>query len=203
MENLNPMQTKTILHLCADLGTDSRPYKDAGYNVICIGKDIGVENYHPPENVYGIIANPVCTMLSWCRTNAKTPRNLREGMFLVNHCLRIIWESQYNLPTPNSKLTGLKFWVMENPARGFLYQFLGRPIEKYQPYEYGDDYKKETALWGNFVMPPRNPIVCTKPKFDQLATKEIHYVGNEHLTRTERRSISSPKFVNAFFKVNQ
>ena len=24
---------KTILHLCADLGSDSKPYRDAGYNV--------------------------------------------------------------------------------------------------------------------------------------------------------------------------
>jgi hypothetical protein len=33
---------KTILHLCADTGSDSKPFKDAGYKVICVGKDIGV-----------------------------------------------------------------------------------------------------------------------------------------------------------------
>lgn len=194
---------KTILHLCADMGTDSQPYADAGYNVLRIGKEIGVENYYPPNNVYGIIANPVCTMLSWCRTNAKAPRDLREGMFLVKECLRIIWEAQYNLTTTNSKLTVLKFWVIENPSRGFLPQFLGKPAAKYQPYEYGDNYKKETALWGNFVMPPKTPIECTAPKFDQLKTKDIHYKGNEHLTRKERRSICSPGFAKAFFKANQ
>ena len=47
---------KTILHLCADLGSDSRYYQlDNDYEVIKIGKEIGVENYHPPKNVYGII----------------------------------------------------------------------------------------------------------------------------------------------------
>ena len=194
---------KLILHLCADIGTDSQPYADAGYNILRIGKDIGVENYYPPNNVYGIIANPVCTMLSWCRTNAKTPRDLKEGMFLVKECLRIIWESQYNLTTKNSKLTVLKFWVIENPARGFLPQFLGKPAAKYQPYEYGDDYKKETALWGNFNMPKKTPIICTKPKFDKLSSKEIHYEGNEHLTRQERRSICSPGFAKAFFEANR
>ena len=51
---------KIILHLCADTGSDSSPYQDAGYDVRCIGKAIGVENFHPPENVYGIIANPPC-----------------------------------------------------------------------------------------------------------------------------------------------
>ena len=200
------MNRKIILHLCADMGTDSQPYTDAGYDVRLIGKDIGVENYHPPPNVYGIIANPVCTMLSWCRTNAKVPRDLEQGMFLVRHCLRIIWECQYRLPNPNSKLTTLKFWAIENPAKGFLYQFLGRPVATYQPYEYGDDYRKQTALWGNFNIPPKLPPLlqkCSKPKFDKLLTKEIHYEGNEHLARKERRSICSPAFAQAFFKSNR
>ncbi|MCP4354564.1 MAG: hypothetical protein GY793_02800 [Proteobacteria bacterium] len=197
------MEDKIILHLCADIGSDSKPYREAGYDVRLIGSDIGVENYHPPENVYGIIANPVCTMLSWCRTNAKTPRNLEEGMFLVKECLRIIWESQYKLLKPNSKLTTLKFWMIENPSRGFLYQFLGKPLLKFQPYEYGDTYKKETAIWGNFNIPKKTPIDCNAPKFDQLASKDIHPEMFGKLTRTERRSMCSPGFANAFFKANR
>lgn len=39
---------KIILHLCADIGSDSKPYLDAGYDVRMIGKNIGVENYQPP-----------------------------------------------------------------------------------------------------------------------------------------------------------
>ena len=36
---------KNILHLCADLGSDSWYYQqDEKYNVICIGEEIGVEN---------------------------------------------------------------------------------------------------------------------------------------------------------------
>lgn len=56
---------KTILHLCADLGSDSKYYQlDPEYQVILIGESIGVENYIAPENVHGIIANPVCTEFS-------------------------------------------------------------------------------------------------------------------------------------------
>ena len=33
---------KTIIHACVDTGSDSKPYKDAGYEVILVGKDIGV-----------------------------------------------------------------------------------------------------------------------------------------------------------------
>jgi len=43
------MLNKIILHLCADIGSDSKPYQDAGYDVRLIGRSIGVENYHPPE----------------------------------------------------------------------------------------------------------------------------------------------------------
>jgi hypothetical protein len=52
---------KTILHLCADTGSDSKPYQLNGYNVILVGSAIGVENYEPPEDVYGVFANPPCT----------------------------------------------------------------------------------------------------------------------------------------------
>ena len=197
------MKDRIILHLCADIGSDSAPYKKAGYKVICVGKDIGVENFKGFKGVHGIIANPVCTHLSWCRTNAKTPRDLEQGMFLVKHCLRIIWECMYELPNKNSKLTTLKWWFIENPSRGFLRQLLGIPAFVFQPYEYGDNYKKETALWGNFIIPSKKPIVCTQPKFDKLKTKEIHGKYYGKLTREERRSICSPGFAQAFFKANK
>ena len=46
------MTKKVILHLCADTGSDSWPYqKDPDYEVILVGKDIGVENYHQPSPV--------------------------------------------------------------------------------------------------------------------------------------------------------
>lgn len=147
-------QNKIILHLCADLGTDSQPYRDAGYNVICVGKDIGVENYHPPENVYGIIANPPCTHFSIARACAKTPRDLREGMRLVKECLRIIWECQYRLKE-GKRSCELKFWCIENPATGMLKYFLGNPTYQYCPSEFGAEYTKRTALWGYFNAPPQ------------------------------------------------
>ena len=71
MEN----KDKIILHLCADVGSDSIYYQRNGYDVRCVGRKIGVENYHPPKGVYGIIANPPCTHFSIARTCAKTPRD--------------------------------------------------------------------------------------------------------------------------------
>jgi site-specific DNA-cytosine methylase len=198
------------------MGTDSKPYKDAGYNVICVGRKIGVENFHPPKNVYGIIANPPCTEFSFAKTNSKYPRDVRRGMNLVYHCLRIIWECQYDLPTPLAKRTTLKFWCLENPF-GLLRRFLGKPALIYSPHEYGDFYQKRTCLWGFFNEPRKNPTkifakdyihtIGTKgkhlKKFDSLLSKEIYpdYYGK--LTRQERRSICSEKFAKAFFKANR
>ena len=136
-------QKKIILHLCADLGSDSRYYQlDDDYEVIKIGQEIGVENYKPPENVYGVIANPPCTEFSTaqCFTHKG---DLDKGMELVNHCLRIIKECNP------------KFWVVENPAKGRLKEKLGKYKYSYQPWQYGSPWTKLTALWGSFNMPEK------------------------------------------------
>jgi hypothetical protein len=131
---------KTILHLCADIGSDSYIWQQNGYNVIKVGKDIGIENFSYSDNVYGIIANPPCTEFSTARANGKA-RDPQKGMELVNHCLRIVKECNP------------KFWVIENPAKGALKDILGPPKFKYQPWQFGSPWTKETALWGKFVIP--------------------------------------------------
>lgn len=134
---------KTILHLCADLGSDSKFYQlDDAYNVIMIGEEIGVENYTPPANVHGIIANPVCTEFSTANGFHKQ-RDYDKGMEMVHHCLRIIEESN---PV---------WWVIENPANGRLKDYLGKPKMVYQPWEFGSPWTKKTSLWGNFNVPER------------------------------------------------
>jgi hypothetical protein len=147
--------SKLILHLCADIGSDSQIYRDNEYTVKLVGADIGVENYHHPKNetVYGIIANPPCTQFSIARTIAKTPRNLYEGLFLVNSCIRIIHEIICNQYDQSKRSMPLKFWYIENPYTGFLKWFLGKPSYIFSPDEFGDDYTKKTALWGIFNEP--------------------------------------------------
>src|SRR3972149_1405558 len=123
---------KIILQLCADTGSDTKPYSDAGYTVILVGKDIGVENYHPPNNVYGIIANPVCLEFSTARANGKA-RNPDEGMFLVKECQRIISECN---PV---------FWVTERGPRGAVRPYRGRRASQGQRPQYGGPWTKHTA----------------------------------------------------------
>lgn len=202
---------ETILQLCADTGSDTKPYKDAGYNVILIGKDIGVENYHPPKDVYGIIANPVCLEFSTARSDGKA-RNPDEGFKLVKECLRIIDECD----------DSLKFWVIENPARGVLKDYLGTPQFTYQPWEYGSPWTKHTALWGKFNIPhkkytkwedvPKIPELYTRPNRGKPSLAFMHKSHKKFIREfdcfevdsdMEFRSLCSQKFAQAFYEVNR
>lgn len=202
---------KVILHLCADLGSDSRYYQlDDNYEVIMIGEKIGVENYHPPKNVHGVIANPVCTEFSTAK-GFDHYGDLESGMFLVNHCLRIIKECNP------------KWWVMENPAKGRLKEVYRPFNHKYQPWEYGSPWTKETALWGNFVMPkaiyqkwddvPKNDKLYIRPTRSKPSLAIMHKSAKEIIPEFEwakdlinddmsLRSMCSQGFAKAFFEAN-
>ena len=200
---------KIILHLCADLGSDSKPWLDAGYTVICVGKEIGVENYHPPEDVYGVIANPVCTEFSIAK-GYHLEGDYDEGMFLVNHCLRIIEECNP------------KFWVIENPGTGRLKNFLGKPQFTYQPWEFGSPWTKKTSLWGKFAIPdklynnwedvPKNPNLYVRPGRGKPSLAFLHKSAIKFIPEFSEfevdddmsfRSLCSQAFAKSFYEANK
>lgn len=200
---------KIILDLCGGTGAWSDPYKEKGYDVRVITlPDYNVCSYHPPKNVYGVLASPPCTQFSIARNDktAKKPRDLQKGMKIINACLRIIHECLYD----NYRKDGLKFWCLENPATGYLKKFIGKPAMIFEPYEYGDPYTKSTALWGMFNEPKKAPI---KPIYGSMVKyasnfKELKPVAEEYRkklgvdARTIRRSITPSGFAKAFFESN-
>ena len=203
---------KTILHLCADIGSDSRFYAlDENYEVIRVGEKIGIQNYVPDRPIHGIIANPVCTEFSTAKGFHKH-NDIEKGMFLVNHCLRVI---EFSKP---------KFWVIENPMNGVLKDVLGPPKAVYQPWEYGSPWTKKTALWGEFNMPeaifnsydavPKIDSLYVRPGRGKPSLAFLHksaiynipefefaipYVKND----SDFRSLCSQKFAEAFYRCNQ
>lgn len=202
---------KLILHLCADVGSDSQPYRDNSdeYEVVCIGKEIGIENYHSYKTVYGVIANPVCTEFSTARSTGKA-RNPEAGLFMVRECQRIISEAKP------------KFWVIENPARGVLKDYLGKPTFEYEPWWYGSPWTKRTALWGAFNIP--KPIYSKwedVPKLDGLYQRpgrgkpSLAFMHKSHIKFIPEfkcftvsddmsfRSLCSQKFAQAFYACNR
>lgn len=206
---------KTILQLCADTGSDTKPYKDAGYDVILVGSDIGVENYHPDRPIHGIIANPVCTEFSAAaRDNGiwkkKRTRDLGDGLRLVRECQRIIEEAK---PA---------WWAIENPATGKLKEFLGSPTLTYEPWHYGSPWTKKTALWGTFTPPqriynnwedvPKIDGLYARPGRPKPSMAFLHKSAYNLIPEFQQlpkprsdmefRSLCSQKFAQAFFEAN-
>jgi hypothetical protein len=210
---------KIILDLCGGTGSWSRPYVEAGYDVRLVTLPDGdVRTYQPPKNVYGILAAPPCTMFSFARTNAKKPRDLKEGMEIVRACFNIIWSFMEVQQDTGKKTLPLRFWALENPYHGFLPQFLGKPAMTFNPWEFGDMYKKKTAVWGNFnepkraiverggqlysISPKQEHIEKSMVKFDKMASKDIHPEAFGKFDRQTRRSITPAGFATAFFNAN-
>lgn len=203
---------KIILHLCADIGSDSLFYQlDSDYEVIMIGEEIGVENYNPPKNVHGVIANPVCTEFSTAKGFHKEC-DITTGMVLVDHCLRIIKEAKP------------KWWVLENPANGALKKVIGKPKAVYQPWEYGSPWTKRTALWGHFSMPlpkylswndvPKNDKLYIRPGRPKPALAFLHksavnlieefqWAKDKIKCDADIRSMTSQGFAKAFYENNK
>jgi len=161
------------------------------------------------DDIYGVLAAPPCTMFSIARTNAKIPRNLRQGMELVISCLHIIWGIQFNIKSDNQRKPPLKFWALENP-KGLLEWFLGKPAFEFHPWEFGDGYSKRTCLWGHFNPPQKNPNKkLFDKKFDYLLREELEEIRSigdivyqNSKTRKSLRSITPPHFAQAFFEAN-
>ena len=226
---------KIILDLCGGTGSWARPYKKIGYKVItitlpelsvldvefkpehiCFKRRDGTNLFVRYDSVYGILAAPPCTMFSFARTNAKKPRDLREGMECVRACLDIIWKCMEVKQATGKKTIPLQFWALENPYHGFLKKFLGIPAFTFDPWEFGDGYQKRTAIWGHFNEPKKSPVPMTKEekaktnsyihtlgvKFDYLKSKDIHPEAFGKFDRQTRRSITPTGFAKAFFEAN-
>lgn len=179
----------TILDLCGGTGSWSKPYKDAGYDVITIdieygGKDVRLYEYNEKDDTHGILAAPPCTNLSvsgarWWK--GKSNDALLESLSIVDACLRIIHAIK---PC---------WWALENPV-GRLSKYIGPPKFTFQPWEYGDPWAKRTCLWGNFTIPTKTPVKRDRNKdpWRLPPSKE----------RSKLRSITPSGFANAFFKAN-
>jgi hypothetical protein len=210
---------RLILHLCADTGSDTWPYRhDPAYVVVTIGADVGVENLIVDVPVWGIIANPVCTEFSQAKkgkafggVDHANPSDPEAGLWLVRECQRVIADAN---PT---------WWAIENPATGTLRDYLGTPTFIYEPWHFGSPWTKRTALWGEFTAPERtvarwedvqlNPAIYVRPgrrpsmawlhKSAFALIPEFRDSGMPApTTDAEMRSLCSQKFAAAFKAAN-
>lgn len=183
---------RVVLDLCGGTGSWSKPYRDAGYKVLVVDADpkvqpdvrANIQGFQPPPRVHGILAAPPCTEFAssgarWWRD--KHPATLRKALEIVLACLRIIRQARPS------------WWCLENPV-GRLPRFIGPYKMTFQPWEYGDPWTKRTCLWGDFVVPARNPVEPTEGgKLWRLPPSP---------RRARLRSVTPPGFAKAFFEAN-
>lgn len=181
------MRHRLILDLCGGSGSWSRPYAEAGYRVrlIDLPEDVRLLRF-PAEPVHGVLAAPPCTY--FCRMRMcrgwPTDDQLREGLSIVDACLRLVTACKP------------QWWALENP-QGYLKCWLGEPVMKFDPWEFGDRWTKRTWLWGRFVPPMTNGSVI--PAGPLIHRKK----GRRGVAQSDaENAITPPGFARAFFEAN-
>jgi hypothetical protein len=184
-----------VISLCDYTGAWSKPWKDAGYDVLQIdiklGQDVRLLE-HTGKDVFGVLAAPPCTEFAasgarWWKEKGEKP--LLDGLALVDACCRIVLTHKP------------RFWALENPV-GRLRRWLGPPRLSFNPCDYGgwldddaDAYTKKTLLWGSFVMPEKKPIEPTQGS-------KMHLLPPSP-DRAALRSVTPAGFAKAFFEANK
>lgn len=195
--------TKKLLDLCGGTGSWSRPYREAGWEVLIIDplvNDLSVADAleyfkECPEYFNIILAAPPCTHFSssgarwWAEKDADG--RTTEALQVVDDCLEII-----NLLKP-------KYWALENPiGRLKKLRNLGEPTLVFNPCDYGlqpdgtkiDQYTKKTLVWGKFNLPVKNPV-------DPIEGSKMHNLPATK-DRWRIRSMTPQGFARAFFEAN-
>ena len=188
---------KVILSLCDYTGNWSRPYQEAGYDVIRIdlanGDDVRLLKW--PGKVHGILAAPPCTDLS--RAGAvwwagKGEQALVNALAVADACLRMV------------AVCKPEWWCLENPE-GRLRKYYGPPAFTFNPCDFNaladsdESYNKKTLLWGNFTFPL--PIFTgVVPQPARVKTWVISFP--ESKDRAMLRSVTPTGFAQAFYMVN-
>jgi hypothetical protein len=184
---------RAILSLCDITGNWSRPYEEAGYEVIRVdlqsGQDVRLLK-HLGRPIHGILAAPPCTHFSRAGAwmwEAKGEAAILEGLAVVDACLRAV------------AIYRPAWWVLENPI-GRLKDYLGDPSFRFDPCDFGDGWTKRTWLWGHFTPP--------MPLFSPQARRAVDPDMGDLTTRLgsrnrERRSATPEGFARAFFECNR
>lgn len=191
---------KNLLSLFDFSGAWSAPYREAGWNVVQVGKknghDIMTFDYKTHEHFNGILAAPPCTDFSnsgaqyWPAKDADG--RTAHSVMLVRKALEIV---EYFSPD---------FWALENPL-GRIEQCvpeLGKPSYWFHPSDYGERYTKRTYLWGRFT--PPMPLFTGGAIGTPVPVNEnfIMKLGGKSERTKELRSVTPAGFSKAFYIAN-
>ena len=184
---------RKILSLCDYSGEWSRPYREAGYEVIQVdlqrdGRDVRL--LQREKDAHGILAASPCTCFAssgaWVK---RSDEDMIDALSVVDACIRIVFACN---PV---------WWALENPI-GKLVRYLGKPKMYFQPCDYGDPYTKRTALWGKFTPPLPLFLGQDRSVAPTLGNSPIMKLGGKSVKTKNARSQTPAGFARAFFDVN-
>jgi hypothetical protein len=181
---VKPWAAADYLCYCVDL-KHPEGYTLQG-NIIRCGIDV-MEYELPNIPIAFLAAFPPCTHLAASGARWFTEKGLDgliEGLTLFNRAIKLAEQS--NAP-----------YLIENPV-GMISTYYRKPDYTFQPWEYGDLWKKRTCLWtgNNFIMPQALHSVLPSG-----VTSAIHRMSPGP-DRAEKRSITPPAFAQLVFEVN-
>ena len=205
---------KLLISLFDYTGNASKPYKEAGWDVVQVDIKLGIDilTWNPVKalDLYdkklpevGIIAMIPCTDYALSGAKHFKEKDLdgrtAESQKLVERTRRFIQLF--------ADYKALKFWQVENPMSRIhmLNPWLGKVKLQFNPCDYaGYDpvhensmYNKKTWLWGDFNIPEKKriePITKDNPGWKKLG-------GKSERTK-ELRSITPLGFAYAFYEFN-
>jgi hypothetical protein len=190
---------KNLLALFEITGNGSQPYREAGWNVVQVDIQAGIDilewdyRQYAPDYFRGIIAFPPCTAYSlsgarwWAGKDAAGETEYFDS--LVRRMLEIV---EYFRP-------GLQFWYAENPVGRIAKRV--PEIAKYRllsfnPCEFGEPYTKKTILFGEF-----NPLLV-RHHVKPTEGSKMHTKFWPGPNRANARSATPKGFSKAFFDAN-
>ena len=205
--------TPTIIELCGKTGNMLRPWAEAGWHCLSLDTQHSIRSDHAERVGEGIItyrwadvrsltpsdlpepgaifAFPPCTHLAGSGARdwgMKAVRMFIDALEIVDACWQICrWFERDAVP-----------WMLEQPV-GRLSQVLGPPSHRFQPWQYGDNWTKQTCLWsgGGFVMP--EPILRDRP--DDV--EETIWRMPPGVDRANKRSETPMGFARAVHEANE
>jgi len=195
------------LFLCDRSGVMAQPWARAGYECFCIDLQHSIRrarveggitflwgdvrtwvpSYTIVDRIGFLAAFPPCTHVASSGARdfrTKGTAMLRDSLELFSACYMA------------GRWSGAPFMI-ENPVGKFSDHMLA-PDHMFQPWEYGDLWKKKTCLWtgGGFVMPP--PLHREEP---QGVTERIWRMPPSD-ERADMRAETPPGFARAVFEAN-
>ena len=193
----NKNSGRTILSLFDASGEWSKPWREAGYDVLTFdiqtGEDVNdfsaefmMDEGLSDADIWGILAAPPCTDFAssgaqyWAKKDASGQTEVSNE--LVRQVLRTV---EFLQP---------KVWALENPV-GRIAKLHNLPPAHltFDPNVYGDPYTKKTLLWGNF-----DNNLPTAPVEPTEGSRIIKLSGKDKYAR----SLTPEGFAYAFFMAN-